>query len=157
MRAERCSDAVPINRILNHPAVFNTIAVYGFDNADTTPLIRPENAIFLVKDEGAPVGCFLLHQFVRDMYALHVAFLPGARGRRAATVVRDTINEFLRSHPLARVIADVPVMNRAAVGFARMLGGSFYGETENGFRAVDGSVCSTKHYLIAVGDRKWRG
>lgn len=141
---ERCLDPEPINRILNHESVFKFVAVSGIKKADTTPLINNNNIVFIVKKNGRHVGG-ILFELSKQGYSLHVAFLPECRGKDALLATREAI---LNIPEGSVVVADVPEFNKAAIGFARMLGGKFEYVTSNGFHGVDGIRCSTKHFLI---------
>jgi len=142
-------DPTPVNRILNDPDVFPSIAVPGLEKFDITPQIRDPSNYFLCV-EG---GCII---FTPDLpgsglYEFHTNFLPARRGRHALRASMEAYRWMFTRTDCMMLQTRVPACNRAAEGFRRWIKASVWFERKAAWPGPDG-LCDLKFCLLSYID-----
>lgn len=147
----RSFDANDINPILNDPGVFPAITVPGIDKLDATPLVaNPHNVLIMAEGGG-----ILFVKQEPHIYEVHTNFLPKYRGRHA---VRSSLAAYrwLFTHTDCEVLQTrVPVFNKGADLFCRMVGAHHEFTREKAWPTKDGNV-DLKFFSLLIREWIWQ-
>lgn len=147
---ERSFDATLANAIMNHPEVFAFIATPGTDAIDLSPVISDTNNILLM----AVGGAILFLARGPGLYEVHTNFLPGYRGRHAIRASRAAYRWMFTHTPCMTLRTMVPVTNKGADAFCRLVGARYEFTRERLWPTPSGLV-DAKFYSLHYHDWMW--
>lgn len=123
MKVERTHDMDAVREILTDPAVWSLVSDDGCpDRHDFTPVRDTRIVYLLARDQGVPVGVFLLVPVNAVTWDVHCAMLPGYRGLPAVVAARLALDLAFAEADARKLTAAIPASNQRAVRFARALG-----------------------------------
>lgn len=113
----RTRDMDLVGRIVSHPAIWPHIT------DDTTPTFEPipdNDAIhWMLVDDGAPAGLFMVHAHNLVCYEMHTCLLPRTWGQQAAAAAQMLLKWAFEETDCQKMITAVPAYNRPALRFAK--------------------------------------
>lgn len=119
MRIARTHDMPLVRGILSHPAIWP----YIHDDGVTEPNpIDHEELYWLLVDDGAPAGVFLLHPHNTVTYEIHTCLLPRTWGGQSREAAQLVLRWMFENTGCRKVITNVPADNPLALRFARRAG-----------------------------------
>ena len=131
-----------INKILNHPDVYPWVCGPMTGYLDCAPFFeKKENAMFAGDGWAA---AFL--KIADGIYDLHSMSLPEKRGKETIKIARDLIDFFFDNYQANVLTTMCPVMNRGAIGLARICGFKKY-DTLKDFYPYMGKMYDTDLYM----------
>lgn len=114
----RTFDPEPINRICNHPAVFDRTAAGHPGPLDMTPVVSDRKNIVFVGEHGAivfaPVG--------GGVFEAHATVLPSGRGEWTLRAGCEAVRRMFEEYDAAAILFPCPPGNVQAKAGAQMLG-----------------------------------
>jgi len=134
---ERTQDAVRINAIANHPAVYSWVAGPARGAPiDAAGVVNDPNNIILLGEHG--FACF--KPVCPHAYEMHAAVLPPGRGRWAYRSAQEAIAWIWENTPAVVLVAALPRENKRAARMAERLGFLFHHTTPAIFPLLDAIV-----------------
>jgi RimJ/RimL family protein N-acetyltransferase len=119
MKIARTHDMELVRAILSHPAIWPHIS----DDSVTEPSPVDLDGIFwLLVDDGAPAGVFLLHAHNSACYEVHTCLLPRLWGAQAAQATMLCREWMFENTPCQKLVTNVPADNLLALRFAKRCG-----------------------------------
>lgn len=144
MTLARSTDAVLLNRVVNHPEVSRWML--GFKPPyDLSPLVQDPANIFLANEHGG----FLFIKQEQYTYGVHTQFLPEGRGNSLSLARDAAFWMFTQSDALA-IETYVPADNVAALKLTLAMGFSHWLDTEVNARPCGIYVLTLKQWAKSL-------
>lgn len=119
MNITRTHDMDLVHSIMSHPAIFPHI---HDDGASECAPVDHEGFNWMLVDDGAPAGVFLVHAINSACYQMHTCLLPRIWGAGAAQAAKLLLAWAFDDTQCQKMITAVPAYNRAALRFAKVGG-----------------------------------
>lgn len=151
-------DAKRLNYVVNHPSVLSDVAtpeqqLPDAKPIDCGPIVGNLANIVLMCDEGG----ILAAQQEPGVYEIHTQFTEKYRGVSAIRTVREMINWMFINTDAMELLTKIPVVNKAALGLVRAIGGKFEFAREMVYPLSDGSSCDIDYYVLRYSDWLYSG
>lgn len=147
----RSFDASEINPILNDPSVFPFISFPGDETYDATALVSDPRNVLMMANGGGILFC----QQEPGIYEVHTNFLEGHRGRNAVKASLAAYRYMFTHSDCMTLLTRVPVFNKGADLFCRLVGARLEFERAKAWPTKDGLV-DLRFYAMRVFDWLWQ-
>lgn len=117
MHLYRTRDMELVGSIVSDPAIWPHI--HDDSTPEFTPIPDLEGTHWMLVDDGAPAGVFLVHAHSMYCYEMHTCLLPRTWGTQAAEAAQLLLKWAFEETDCLKMITAVPVYNRAALRFAK--------------------------------------
>lgn len=142
--------ATEINRILNDPAVFESISIPDQKPFDVKPLLNDPRFVFL-RTEGGVIAFTPDDEPGSGIYEVHTNFLDGYRGEYAIKASLEAYRWMFTHTNCMMLQTRVPAFNKAAEAFCRSVGAWLWFERHEVWPTLKGNV-DLKFYAMSIHD-----
>lgn len=151
IRLERTTDPDPVNRIINHPDIFDLVRVDGATHpVDMSPLVEDTCNVFLLAHVNQSLAGIVQFDLEgRGVYDIHPAILPPFQGGEISKDIIHSAMSWMFDHGAVEIIADIPENRRSepARRMATRVGMRSAGLTPGSF-VVDGIAYDERRYSV---------
>jgi len=126
---DRHFDAEAINRVINHPAVYDWVRGARAGFLDLSEAVADPNNVLLMGEHG---GVFFEHK-QPGLYEAHTQVLPAGRGAWTVDMVRAALHWMFSRTDAVEIATLVPKGNLAARALAKAIGGRCEFRRERGW------------------------
>lgn len=116
MMLARTRDMALVASIIRHPAIWPHI---HDDGSSECELVDHDAVHWMLVDDGAPAGVFMVHATNAVCYQMHTCLLPRIWGQEAAQAAQLLLTWAFTDTDCLKMITNVPAYNRAALRFAK--------------------------------------
>ena len=113
----RTRDMGLVGSIVAHPAIWPHI--HDDATAEFQPIPDHEAMHWMLVDDGAPAGVFLVHAHNTVCYEMHTCLLPRTWGQQAKDAAQMLLRWAFEDTDCQKMITTVPAYNRPALRFAK--------------------------------------
>jgi RimJ/RimL family protein N-acetyltransferase len=106
-----------VGRIVSDPAIWPHI--HDDATAEFVPILDNEAVHWMLIDDGAPAGVFMVHAHNSVCYEMHTCLLPRTWGQQAKDAAQLLLAWAFEDTDCQKMITTVPAYNRPALRFAK--------------------------------------